>query len=181
MIKVEGKCSFLHTCKKYRREVSSMSERRKKNRKTHTNFKRILYATDFSDMSYEAFDTARDMAKRYNATLTIVHVIDTSTEAAGFYLPHITMDNFTGDMKTAAEEMLTKQFKRRLKTLKGYELISVLGTPDEEILKLAKKKNSDLIVLGTYGRSGLDRLLFGSTTERVLRKAGRPVLAVPPA
>lgn len=154
-----------------------------KKRKSNS-FKKILYATDFSDASFDAFDKALLLAKKFNAKLFIIHVVDTSPQAAGFYLPHISIDNLNADMEAAASEMLSKKFKRRLAGLsspKNYELHTVSGVPAKEILKLASKEKADLIVLGTYGRSGLDRLVFGSTTERVMRKAGSPVMAVPPA
>jgi nucleotide-binding universal stress UspA family protein len=62
--------------------------------------------------------------------------------------------------------------------LKDVEYTVIRGIPYEEILKFAEEKNIDLIVIGTHGRKGIDRVLFGSTAERVVRNASCPVLTV---
>ena len=56
----------------------------------------------------------------------------------------------------------------------------VTGYPAEEIIKLAESENVDLIVMGTHGRSGIDRILFGSVAEKVVKNASKPVLTIHP-
>lgn len=148
--------------------------------KKFNGFKNILFTTDFSDASAEAFSYALNMAKSYNAKLTIVHVVDTSREASGFYLPHISFDNLDKEMRSAAVCMLEKEYKKRLSAFKKHQYIVLCGTPHKEIIKCSNKIKADLVVMGTYGHSGIDHMVFGSTTERVLRKAQCPVLAIHP-
>ncbi|MEE9543293.1 MAG: universal stress protein [Thermodesulfobacteriota bacterium] len=148
--------------------------------KKFNGFKNIILTTDFSDASTDAFSYALSMARNYNAKLTILHVVDTSTDASGFYLPHISFKNLDKEMKSSAMAMLEKNYKRRLNAHKKYEFVVLSGNPHKEIIKYTDKTGADLVVMGTYGHSGIDRLVFGSTTERVLREAKCPVLAIHP-
>lgn len=149
-------------------------------KKRFNGFKNILFTTDFSDASDEAFSYALSMANSYGSTLYILNVVDTSMDAAGFYLPHISFDNLDKDMVYAATLLLEKTYKRPLGTLKKYEYVVLKGNPHEEIVKFSNKAKADLIVMGTYGHSAIDSLIFGSTTEKVLKKAKCPVLAIHP-
>jgi nucleotide-binding universal stress UspA family protein len=117
----------------------------------HGAIRRILRSTDFSDGSRHALDYARVIAPCYGATITLFHA-----RAAPPVIAYST----------------------------GIPLMpSELITPDDrpEILAAAATTGSDLIVMGTHGRSGFERLVLGSVTEKDLRKASCPVLTVPPA
>ena len=140
--------------------------------------KRILFATDFSDGSSHALTYAVDLAKRYSAKLYFVHVIYDFTKAGGWYVPHVSMDEMFKDMEKSAKAELEKTFIKEMQGLKDVEHVVLRGTPYEEIIKFAGTNNMDMIVLGTQGRRGLDRMLFGSTAEQVVRHAPCPVLSV---
>ena len=148
--------------------------------KKFNGFKNILFTTDFSEPSLEAFSYALSMAQNYKAKLTIFHVVDTSSDASGFYLPHIAFENLNKDMEISAMAMLEKAHKRRLGSFKNYKYVVLSGNPHKEIIKYSIKTRVDLVVMGTYGHGAIDRLVFGSTTERVLKKAKCPVLAIHP-
>jgi len=75
------------------------------------------------------------------------------------------------------KEMQTLK-EKDLKGCSKFECLIVHGTPFLEILRTAKEKNVELIVVGTHGRTGLDHVLFGSTAEKVVRRAPCPVLSV---
>ena len=146
----------------------------------YREFKCILYPTDFSRPAEEAFDYAASVAKASGAKLYILHVVETGTDAAGFYLPHISFEKIEDDMMEAASRMLSDSFSKRIEELPNAEAVVLRGVVHTEITKFAKKKKVDLVVMGTSGRSGIDRMVFGSTTERVLRELKCPVLAIPP-
>ncbi len=148
--------------------------------KRFNGFKKIIFTTDFSDPSDEAFSYALSMAKNYNARLIILNVVDTTMDAAGFYLPHLSFENFDKDMDYAAMKLMEKRYKKRFGAFKKYEYVVLRGRAYKEIIKYSDKKKADLVVMGTYGHSGVDRLIFGSTTERVLKMAKCPVLAIRP-
>lgn len=142
------------------------------------SFARILFATDFSENSEHAFAYALSFAQKFRARLTILHVINEPVDLRGFYVPHVSFENLEKEIQEGAEKMLAKFCATHLGDFTDYETLIVTGVPYEEILKRAEQEKSSLIVLGTQGRSGIDHLLFGSTAERVVRRAACPVVTV---
>lgn len=140
--------------------------------------KRILFPTDFSEGALHALPYALDMAKTCNAKLYMIHVIYDVATASGLYVPHVSFDEMYKDLGKSAQKELEKFGCEELKDLKDVEYTVLRGIPYDEILKFAKEKNIDIIVIGTHGRKGLDRFLFGSTAEKVVRYAPCPVLTV---
>lgn len=138
----------------------------------------ILFATDFSEGSEHAFEYAYTLAKTFNARLLIVHVINEPVDLRGFYVPHISFEKLEKEIEAGAEKMMDKFCRTRIQDFSNYESIIITGIPYEEILKKADEAQVSLIVLGTHGRSGIDHILFGSTAERVVRKARCPVMTV---
>ncbi|ACH38679.1 universal stress protein Usp [Citrifermentans bemidjiense Bem] len=142
------------------------------------SFDKILFATDFSESSDHAFEYALTMAKQFDSQLTILHVINEPVDLRGFYVPHISFENLEKEIEEGAEKMMGKFCASRLSGFTNYQCAIVTGVPWEEILKRAENDHSSCIVMGTQGRSGIDHLLFGSTAERVVRKALCPVVTV---
>ena len=143
-------------------------------------FKKILFPTDFSVASDYAMSYAISMAKRYKAKFFLLHVVDTTYDISGFYIPHISAEKLMQEMEEAAEKKLTNISSAISRRVKAREIVVKSGIPHKEILKFAKDKGIDMIIMGTHGKAGLDHLLFGSTTERVLRQANCPVLTIRP-
>lgn len=143
-------------------------------------FKKILFPTDFTDASVAAASYALMLARQSKGRIYVLHVVDVSREAAGFYLPHLSFEKLDKELKASASEMLKNFCARHFKGFKGFEQSILVGEPYKEILKSAKGSGMDLVVMGTFGRTRVDRLLFGSTTERVMRRAECPVLVIPP-
>lgn len=130
-------------------------------------YKRILVATDGSEFSQEAVRRALALAKENSAEVTAVYVA--STQRAWIL-----------------KEALSREAKRILAQAKEFadrEGVSLNtrieeGYPFEQIIKVAKEINSDLIVIGSHGRTGMGKILVGSVTERVIGGAPCPVLVV---
>lgn len=139
---------------------------------------RILFPIDFSEGAMNALDYAISLAKEYNAKLYLLHVVHDVSMTAGWQVPHIRIDELYRSMEESASKELEKCCQEELKGVKDIEKIVLKGIPDDEILKVARDKKIDLIIIGTHGRTGIDRLLFGSTAEKVVRKAPCPVLSV---
>ncbi len=122
----------------------------------------ILYPTDFSSYSNQAYFHAVALAENHGAALTILHV----------------------RAPDAADEGERRHWREQLEQIRplneGIHVRHVLleGDPAAEIVDYAREANSDLIVMGTHGRTGLERLLMGSVAERVLREAPCSVLVV---
>ncbi|HBG07753.1 MAG: universal stress protein [Geobacteraceae bacterium GWC2_58_44] len=141
-------------------------------------FDKILYATDFSESSEHAFHYALSLAKQFKSRLIILHVINEPVDLRGFYVPHVSFENLEKEIEQGAQKMMAKFCATHIADFTDYETDIVSGIPYEEILKRAEKEKVSFIVLGTQGRSGIDHLLFGSTAERVVRKALAPVVTV---
>lgn len=139
---------------------------------------RILCPLDFSEFSIQAFDCAWSLAQRYQAKLFLEHVLEPILAAYPFYTCPEVAKNLFQDLRAHAEQQL-QEFVRS-HTHDGIELESTVreGATTEQILAFAEAYAVDLIVMGTHGQQGFDHLLLGSVTEKILRKARCPVLAV---
>jgi nucleotide-binding universal stress UspA family protein len=133
----------------------------------------ILFPTDFSERAMKAFHMASALARDHQAALTVLHVRE---------IPALPFAEFGAvpppDLPTRDE--LMQKLSKYEAPAEGINIEFVIadGEPGEEILRLAKERHCDLIVMGTHGRTGLGRLLMGSVAERVVRKAPCPVLTL---
>lgn len=137
------------------------------------SYKRILFATDLSRVSQQVALVAKDLEKVHAAELHIVHVIEpVGTYGRGFY--------YFGDLEKAVEEQAAKQLRSFCETTQVAQPRSHLciGHSKQEICQMAKELQADLIVVGSHGASGINRLL-GSTASYVLSHADCDVLTVP--
>lgn len=142
------------------------------------HFDTILCPTDFLEGSKEAVKFAVDIAKKYNAKVYLLHVMHDLEKVTGWYVPHITVDELYKDIESGAQKELDKVFAEELRGFKNVEQKILKGIPYAEIIKFAEENSVDLIVIGTHGRKGLDRIIFGSTAEQVVKHAKCPVLTV---
>lgn len=144
--------------------------------------RRILCPIDFSEFSRRALDHAVAIARWYNASVTAVHV-DAAIEIVG-YGP-APMLGIPATWAITDRTALLADLKRFVDAAAapGVTIETVLreGPAAAEILRQATALNADLIIMGTHGASGFERLMLGSVTEKVLRKATCPVLTVPRA
>jgi nucleotide-binding universal stress UspA family protein len=139
-------------------------------------YERILVPTDGSESAAAAVEHGLDLAKQYDAELHVLFVADTRRVSTG--APAVS----PSEVKTAMENRgaeLTKRVAERAQEA-GIDVVTAVreGAPDETIRTYAEEESCDLIVMGTHGRTGLERYLLGSVTERTLRRARVPVLTV---
>ncbi len=140
--------------------------------------KTILFPTDFSNGARAAMDHAASLAKDYQAKLILLYVIQ-DISIAEWYIPSsLSVGDLVEDMQKSAWQEMDKWFAEVSQQVKDVEKMVVRGVPFVEIIQTAKERSADLIVIGTHGRTGIDHMLFGSTAEKVVRKASCPVLTV---
>ena len=145
-------------------------------------FKEIVFCTDFSDNANDAFITARDLISRYGANLHIVHVLVTvAAPATEFFVPEELDPMVVEKASKTAQGSIEELYLSKLPKDQNWSVHILSGYPVTEIIELAKRKKADLIVMGAHGMTGLAHVLFGSTANRVVRKASCSVLAVRPA
>lgn len=147
------------------------------------SFERIAFCTDFSQGSELAFEVAAELTRERKAALYIVHSIPpiapTTPVADEFVADRILLDQ-NGDVEAEAEKKINGMYVERLKGLDRITIRILRGQPVNVIVEFARANNIDLIVMGSLGLSGLARVLLGSTTQKVMRKAPCSVLAVRP-
>jgi nucleotide-binding universal stress UspA family protein len=140
--------------------------------------KTILFPTDFSQGARAAMDHAVSLAQDYKAKLILLYVIQ-DISIAEWYIPSsLSVTDLVEDMQKSAWKEMDKWGQEAADKVKDAEKMVVRGVPFVEIIRTAKEKNVDLIVIGTHGRTGIDHMLFGSTAEKVVRKAPCAVLTV---
>ena len=142
------------------------------------SIQRILCPTDFSECSEKAYDYALSLARHYKAEVLLQHVVRPLTLGYPEYAIPDSVGEFYGELRGHAEEQLREFAKVRVQDGPHSRVIVDEGVVTDSILALAKEQDVDLIVMGTHGRRGFERLALGSETEKVLRKARCPVLVV---
>jgi nucleotide-binding universal stress UspA family protein len=144
-------------------------------------YKNILYCTDFSENAKAALPFAIDIAKKYGATLHIVHVYQDPADLAEFEISsNIKMDwvRVAQALGTETEKKLKEFCSEVANEMKSCHHKMLRGRSHSEIVRYAKENNIDLIVLASHGLSGWEHVLFGSTAERVVRESPVPVLVI---
>ncbi|MEN6616402.1 MAG: universal stress protein [Syntrophorhabdus sp.] len=142
--------------------------------------KKILVPTDFSEYSDAALNYAIDVAKKTGAKLYVLHVIGViQTCAVDYCFDQSTLDSLEKKSEDSALDMMKKQLALFADaSAMDIETDIKQGVPYEEILAMQKEKGIDLIVMSSHGKTGLLHHLMGSVAERVMKKAGCPVLLI---
>lgn len=140
------------------------------------NVRRILVATDFAESAEQALDYATELARTQAAELVLLHV---------YVEPPPYPEVASAQVATIYEEQrrwVETALEERGRRARGAGLLARslvrTGSPAAVIARTAEEEGADMVVVGTHGRSGLDRLLLGSVAERVVRLAPCPVLVV---
>jgi nucleotide-binding universal stress UspA family protein len=144
------------------------------------DWKRICCPIDFSDASRAAMEVACDLARRFGATLTLLHAYP----VPGYTFPDgsvVASPRMLQELADQANRHLADWQRDALQAgAPAVRVETAVGDPASEIVAWAQDKGADLLVLGTHGRTGLEHALMGSVAERVVRRARCPVLTVHP-
>ena len=150
-----------------------------------TTFQRILVPTDFSNCSQLACDMAMKLALTYGSSIELVHVYEPPAWQ-GFVIPELVV-SMPNEASTSLNEFVQTRTRRSLDHLveklqrAGVAQVrhrTESGEPGAVLVRLVEEEKFDLIVMGTHGRKGFERLVMGSVAERVVRQAKCPVLTV---
>ncbi|MDY6788651.1 MAG: universal stress protein [Candidatus Nanohaloarchaea archaeon] len=133
----------------------------------------ILIPTDGSRAIREAVEHGLNIAEKYNATVHTLYVVDLRISYHGVFQDHL-LEKLEKEGEKAVGEIEERAESRGLKTKKEV----VTGIPYEEILDYSENHGIDMIAMGTHGRTGIGRLIIGSTTENVVRHSSVPVMTV---
>lgn len=153
--------------------------------------KKILYATDLSENARHAFGYAADLAKRYDAMITILFVMEKLNHTAEVHVRDMMGVDAWNRLKSEKYDHVVRTLKSRLEAfcsemdakidscrLLVEDIRIENGYPSEEILNISKEIDADMIVMGTHGHNALQDVLIGGTARKVVQKSTAPVLVV---
>ncbi len=140
-------------------------------------FKRVLCGVDFSEPSTAALNFALSMAKESDSTLTLLHVLEFPEGEMSAFVP-FDMASYRSAVQTEATRRLVNVITDDVRTWCQPATKLAYGKPYVQILNAAREMHADLIVLGVHGRNALDVMMFGSTTNHIIRSATCPVLTL---
>jgi nucleotide-binding universal stress UspA family protein len=139
-------------------------------------FNYLLVPVDFGEPSRQALDAAIELATRFKARLTLVHVYEIPAYVYGG-MTYATADLFA-PIEEAAREQLDKTLSEVQKRVPGAKAVLRRGPPAPEILAVIAEVHPDLVVMGTHGRMGVSHALLGSVAEKIVRLSPVAVLTM---
>lgn len=142
--------------------------------------KKILFPVDLSTTSPKIVPYVTMMAERFKSEVHLLFVARVFEHFKSIYVPHPSVDKFEDELVKGAKIGL-KEFKEdNFQTLPNVKMVVMSGDISEEILKYIQSERIDLLIIGTHGRKGLDKVVFGSVAERVIKISPVPVLLINP-
>lgn len=145
-----------------------------------TEFKKIMVPIDFSENSPKVLRTATDVAEKFGATLSIVFVVQSFEDYSGFFVPHMPISQFEDEMVQGAETKMASFLTENFKSDLPHSTMVLKGDVAEELVEYASQNEIAMIIMGTHGYKGLEKVLFGSVAEKVVKTAPCPVLTINP-
>ncbi len=139
---------------------------------------KVLVPIDFSDYSKSALKYAVSFVKHFKAQLILVYVVEPVIYPPDFSMGQIAIPSVDLDMDKRAMEELNKLAEQEIPPEIKVKSIVKTGKPFLEIIETAGEQNVDLVIIATHGHTGMEHILFGSTAEKVIRKAPCPVLTL---
>ncbi len=142
--------------------------------------KKILFPVDFTGATTKIMPFVKDMVKAFNAKLYILHVIRSPEEFAGFEMGPAWYAAMEKDLKEGAKKSMKRLVVEELDDIDDVETAIEVGDIVDTIIKYVEDNDIDMIIIGTHGRKGLEKVMFGSVAEGVIKDAPCPVLTINP-
>ncbi|MFZ7128226.1 MAG: universal stress protein [Desulfobacterales bacterium] len=143
-------------------------------------FKEILFPVDLSDIAPKIVPYVQTFTETFKARLHLLFAARVMGQYTGLYVPTAAVTSFEQSIIEGAHRKLKEFKEENFPTVQRIQLAVRSGDPSEEILAYISEQNIDMVVMGTHGRKGLDRVLFGSVAERVVKLSSAPVFTVNP-
>jgi nucleotide-binding universal stress UspA family protein len=144
------------------------------------NFKKILFPIDLSDVSPKMVPFVKSIADKFGSEIHMLFVVRIFEHFTAMYVPDISIGKLEQAMvhgsERKMEEFIAAHFKEGRVTKAGV----VMGDPAEEIVNYVNANAIDMVVMGTHGRKGLEKVFFGSVAEKVVKTSPVPVLTINP-
>ena len=141
---------------------------------------KILFPLDFSEVSPKMVPWVKYMAENFGAEVHLLYVVRRMDHLGGFYVEEVSIKNFEKEILDGVDRSISEFAEKYFSEYKNIKTKYVVGDAPDEIVNYVKNEGVNLIIMGTHGRKGLDRLFFGSVAEKVIKTASVPVLSVNP-
>ena len=143
-------------------------------------FKRILYPVDLSESSAKMVPYVQSMAKKFESKIYILFAARVFDYFTSMYVPHPSISRFEKEVIEGAEKRLYEFVDEHFSEFANTKTVVVAGDASEEIINYIEDQRIDLVIMGTHGRKGMDKIIFGSVAERVVKTSPVPVMVVNP-
>ena len=143
-------------------------------------FKRILFPVDLSESSTKMVPYVQTVAKKFEAKIHILFAARVFEYFTSIYVPHTSINKFEKEIIEGAEKRLYEFVDEHFSEFPGTKTAVVAGDAAEKIIEYIEDKKIDLVIMGTHGRKGMDKIIFGSVAERVVKTSPVPVMVVNP-
>jgi nucleotide-binding universal stress UspA family protein len=142
--------------------------------------RKILVPVDFSEVAPILAKWAKGFAKQLNAKIILTYILEDLSTYEGIFVDLKTLTELENTLYEGAKKSMEDFLKEHFSDFPDVEPVLEKGDVVETILRVAQEKGADLIVIGTHGRKGLDRILFGSVAEGVVKNSPIPVVTLNP-
>lgn len=142
--------------------------------------KNILFPCDLRESYLKLLPYVVSMSEKYSSMIYLLHVVEDISQWGGMYIPHVPLDLYQKEAMEAAEKVVEKIYREDLNSRPDFQSMVIAGKPASEILRVIDDKAIDLVIMGTHGYKGLERAIFGSVVQRVIRESPAPVFVINP-
>jgi len=143
-------------------------------------FKKILFPVDLSDVSPKIVPFVQTMAEKFDAEIHLLFVVRILEHFTALYVPDLSITKLEQEMIEGAGKKLEEFAAENFKEARVAKTSIVLGDAAEEIVHYVRSEKMDLVIVGTHGRKGLEKVFFGSVAEKVVKTCPVPVLSINP-
>jgi nucleotide-binding universal stress UspA family protein len=141
-------------------------------------FNKILFPIDFSESAAKLIPYVLTMAQAFHSRVFLLYVVRDFQYLTSFHVPHPSLDRLESEVLENAQKMISRVGEENFPP--GYVTRVSRGDAAGEIIQYAEVEKIDLIIMGTHGRKGLDRTLFGSVAANVVKNSPVPVMVINP-
>ena len=142
--------------------------------------KKILFPIDFSDISPVIVPWVLTMTEKFASENHLLFVARSLEYYSGVYVSYVSIADFEQQVVKGAETTMEEFVNKHFAEYDNCKSKIVIGDPAEEILNYAENENIDMIIIGTHGRKGIEKILFGSVARQVIKMSPVPVLSINP-
>jgi len=143
-------------------------------------YHRILFPIDLTESSEKLVPHVLTIVEKFNSQLHVLYVVRVFQYFTNIYVPNPSIDLFETELIEGAHKKMEEFMRTHFSQFSEAHSEVILGDPSDAIINYNREHDIDMVIMGTHGRKGIDRVIFGSVAERVIKFARIPVLVIHP-